>query len=45
MIKISNISLNTEQYKRSIKNVALYGAKNNYWCRETKVKKLKTDNN
>lgn len=45
MIKISNITLNTGQYKSSISNVALYGSKNNYWCRDTKVKKLKTDNN
>lgn len=45
MIKISNITLNTEQYKSSISNVALYGSKNNYWCRETKVKRSKTNNN
>ena len=45
MIKISNVSLSTQPYSKAIKNVALYGAKNNYWCRETKVKKLKTDNN
>lgn len=39
MIKISNVSFDTEQYKRSVKNVAIYGAKNNYWCREISVKK------
>ena len=39
MIKISNISFDTGQYKNSVKNVALYGAKNNYWCREISVKK------
>lgn len=43
MIKISNVSLSTQTYSNSIKNVALYGAKNNYWCRETKVKKVKTE--
>lgn len=43
MIKISNVSLSTQTYSKSIKNVALYGAKNNYWCRETKVKKVKTE--
>lgn len=43
MIKISNVSLSTQPYGKSIKNVALYGAKNNYWCRETKVKKVKTE--
>lgn len=39
MIRINNVSLNIGQYKSSIKNVALYGAKNNYWCREIVVKK------
>lgn len=43
MIKISNVSLSTQTYNRAISNVALYGAKNNYWCRETKVKKIKTE--
>lgn len=39
MIKISNVTFDTEQYKRSVKNVAIYGAKNNYYCREISVKK------
>ena len=39
MIRISNVSLNTEPYKNAVKNVALYGDKNNYWCREIVVKK------
>lgn len=39
MIRINNVSLNTGQYKSSIKNVALCGVKNNYWCREIVVKK------
>lgn len=39
MIKISNVTFNTEQYKSSIRNAAIYGAKNNYWCREISVKK------
>ena len=45
MIKISNVSFSVQPYSKAIRNVALYGAKNNYWCRETKVKKLKTNNN
>lgn len=45
MIKISNVSFDTEQYKRSIKNIAIYGAKNNYWCREISIKKRRNNNN
>lgn len=38
-IKLEYSIASMNQHQNTVKNVALYGAKNNYWCREIVVKK------